>query len=175
MTMGHQIIHKQLIARVLTSLALVGMLTAQTPGAPAAKNETSADAKLQQQLTALAAAHHGQVAVYAKHLNTGRVVAMNADQPVQTASVIKLAILFEAMEQVRTGKARWDEKITLAKDEGVSGSGVLAFFDAPLTLTLKDVLSMMVIVSDNTATNLATDRLGLEAVNARIAWMGLKD
>jgi beta-lactamase class A len=57
----------------------------------------------------------------------------------------------------------------------VSGSGVLAFFDAPLTLTLKDVLSMMVIVSDNSATNLAIDRFGVDAVNARIAWMGLKD
>lgn len=49
------------------------------------------------------------------------------------------------------------------------------FFDTPLTLTLKDVLTMMVIVSDNTATNLAIDRFGVDAVNARIAWMGLKD
>jgi beta-lactamase class A len=49
------------------------------------------------------------------------------------------------------------------------------FFDAPMQLTLKDVLTMMVIVSDNTATNLAIDRFGVDAVNARIAWMGLKD
>jgi beta-lactamase class A len=178
MTMGHQIIHRQVIAGLLASLALAGMLAAQqTPGL-AAKNEPASDAKdakLEQQLAALAAAHQGRVAIYAKQLNTGRVVAMNADQPVQTASVIKLTILFEAMEQVRTGKARWDEKITLAKGEAVSGSGVLMFFDAPLTITLKDVLSMMVIVSDNTATNLAIDRFGVDAVNARIAWMGLKD
>ena len=173
MTMGQQIIYRQMIARVLASLALVGMLAAQKPGA-AAKNEPSSG-KLEQQLAALAAAHHGRVAVYAKQLNTGRVIAINADQPVQTASVIKLAILFEAMEQVRAGKAKWDEKITLAKGDAVSGSGVLTFFDAPLTMTLKDVLSMMVIVSDNTAANLAIDRFGVDAVNARIAWMGLKD
>src|SRR5262249_8907116 len=123
----------------------------------------------------LAATHHGKVAVYAKQLNTGRLIAMNADQPVQTASVIKLAILFEAMEQVRAGKARWEEKITLAKGDAVSGSGVLTFFDTPMTMTLKDALSMMVIVSDNTATNLAIDRFGVDAVNARIAWVGLKD
>jgi beta-lactamase class A len=115
------------------------------------------------------------VALYATQLNTGKTVAIDADRPVQTASVIKLAILFEAMEQVRAGKASWDEKLTLAKGDGVSGSGVLAFFDAPLTLTLKDVLTMMVIVSDNTATNLAIDRFGVDAVNARIAWLGLKD
>jgi beta-lactamase class A len=89
--------------------------------------------------------------------------------------VIKLAILFEAMEQVRAGKAHWEEKLTLAKGDAVSGSGVLTFFDAPLTLTLKDVLTMMVIVSDNTATNLAIDRFGVDAVNGRIAWLGLKD
>jgi beta-lactamase class A len=150
------------------------MLPGQKPGT-AIKDEKLSDAKLEQQLTALAARHHGRVAVYAKHLNTGRVIAMNADQPVQTASVIKLAILFEAMEQVRAGKTCWEEKITLTKGDAVSGSGVLVFFDAPLTMTLKDILSMMVIVSDNTATNLAIDRLGVEAVNARIAWMGLKN
>jgi beta-lactamase class A len=133
------------------------------------------DGPLQEKLTALAGMHHGQVALYATQLNTGRSVEIDADKPVQTASVIKLAILFEAMEQIRAGKAKWDEKLTLAKGEAVSGSGVLMFFDAPTQLTLKDVLTMMVIVSDNTATNLAIDRFGVDAVNARIAWMGLKD
>jgi len=171
--MGYQTIYKRWIVALLTSLVLVGMSAAQKTDA-GAKNESS-NAKLEQQLATLAAAHQGRVAVYAKQLNTGRVIAMNADQPVKTASVIKLTILFEAMEQVRAGKAHWDEKITLAKGDAVSGSGVLTFFDAPLTMTLKDVLSVMVIVSDNTATNLAIDRFGVDTVNARIAWMGLKD
>ena len=176
--MRHNLIHKPLVGGLLASLTLGAVLAAPMSSQrtdTAAKNDGTTDAKLQQQLAALAAAHHGHVALYAKHLNTGRVVAIDADQPVQTASVIKLAILFEAMEQIRAGKARWDEKIALAKGDGVSGSGVLSFFDAPLTLTLKDVLTMMVIMSDNTATNLAIDRFGVDAVNARIAWMGLKD
>jgi len=172
--MSHNIIYRQLIAVLLTSFALVTSMAAQQPVA-AGKVDGAADVKLEQQLAALAAAHHGHVAVYAKQWNTGRVVAMDADRPVQTASVIKLAILFEAMEQVRAGKAQWDEKIALAKGDAVSGSGVLTFFDAPLTLTLKDVLTMMVIVSDNTAANLAIDRLGIDAINGRIASMGLKD
>jgi beta-lactamase class A len=133
------------------------------------------DGALQEKLTVLAGKHHGRVALYAKQLNTGKSVELDAHRPVQTASVIKLTILFEAMEQVRAGKARWDEKLTLAKGDAVSGSGVLMFFDAPMQLTLKDVLTMMVIVSDNTATNLAIDRFGVDAINARIAWMGLKD
>jgi len=173
--MRHNIIYRQLIAMFVALLALAGIsMAAQRPG-EARKADGAADAKLEQQLAALAAAHHGHVSVFAKQLNTGRVVAIDAELPVQTASVIKLTILFEAMEQIRAGKAHWDEKITLAKGDGVSGSGVLAFFDAPMTLTLKDVLTMMVIMSDNTATNLAIDRIGLDAVNARIAWMGLKD
>jgi beta-lactamase class A len=172
--MRHNIIYRLLITGLFASFALAAPTAAQGPDA-AGKVDGPAEVKLEQQLTALTKAHHGHVAVYAKQWNTGRVVAIDADRPVQTASVIKLAILFEAMEQVRAGKAQWDEKITLAKGDGVSGSGVLAFFDAPLTLTLKDVLTMMVIVSDNTAANLAIDRLGLDAINGRIAWMGLKD
>ena len=178
--MRHNIIHGQLMARGTALLTLAFFLILAPPMAgqrtqAAGSGARAVDDKLQQQLAALAAAHHGRVAVYAKQWNTGRVVAIEADRPVATASVIKLAILFEAMEQIRAGKAHWDEKITLAKGDAVSGSGVLLFFDAPLALTLKDVLTMMVIVSDNTAANLAIERFGVDAVNARIAWMGLKD
>src|SRR5882757_2112238 len=148
---------------------------AMTQTVPAVAGAGRVDEALQQELAGLVKAHHGKVALYAEQLNTGKSVGLDADQPVQTASVIKLTILFEAMEQVRAGKARWDEKLTLAPGDPVSGSGVLTFFDTPLTLTLKDVLTLMVILSDNTATNLAIDRFGVDAVNARIAWLGLKN
>ena len=157
----------------LLILSLASGLSARAQVQGAAKPTT--DGPLQTQLERMAASHHGHVALYAEQLNTGKRVAWNADTPVQTASVIKLAVLFEAMEQVRAGKAHWDEPLTLNKGDAVSGSGVLMFFDTPLRLTLKDVLTMMVIVSDNTATNLAIDRLGIDAINERIAWMGLKD
>jgi len=169
--------HRQpgrLVAAGILVLTLgAGLAAAESP-APSL-DARQPDRPLEERLAALAASHHGHVSLYAVQLNTGRTVAVDADRPVQTASVIKLAILFEAMERVRAGKAHWDEKLTLAKGDAVSGSGVLTFFDTPLTLTLKDVLTMMVIVSDNTATNLAIDRFGVDAVNARIAWLGLKD
>jgi len=131
--------------------------------------------QLQSQIEETAAQHHGQVAVFAKDLKTGQTIALKADEPVQTASVIKLAILYEAMEQIRAGKAHWDDKVTLTKENQTSGSGVLGFFDTPTTLTLKDVLYMMVITSDNTATNLAIDKIGLDAVNAEMGHLGLKN
>jgi beta-lactamase class A len=133
------------------------------------------DAKLEAQLGDLAKAHHGKVALYATQLNTGKTASLDPDAVVQTASVIKLTILFEAMEQVREGKAHWEDKITLQPGDAVSGSGLLLFLDTPQTLTLKDILTMMIVMSDNTATNLAMDKIGLDAVNARIAWMGLKN
>lgn len=130
---------------------------------------------LGEQVRAIAMAHHGDVALFAQNLKTHETVAISADTPVQTASVIKLAILYEALEQVRGGKAHFEDKITLTKADQVQGSGVLLFFDAPLSLTLKDVLTMMIVMSDNTATNLAIDHLGLENIDARIAKLGLKD
>src|ERR1017187_3295662 len=151
-----------------------GTVTPQVPGAVASQAQ-GRDAALETRLTEFAKAHHGKVALYATQLNTGRVVALDPDAVVQTASVIKLTILFEAMEQVRAGKAHWDDKITLAPGEAVSGSGLLLFLDTPQTLTLKDILTLMIVMSDNTATNLAIDKIGLDAVNVRIAWMGLKD
>ncbi len=153
------------------SLGCGGSAWGQTSDA----KKPAVDGAFQRRLEGVAATHHGHVALYAEQLNTGKRVALNADTPVQTASVIKLTVLFEAMEQVRAGKAHWDEPLTLNKGDAVSGSGVLMFFDTPLRLTLRDVLTMMVIVSDNTATNLAIDRLGIDAINERIAWMGLKD
>jgi beta-lactamase class A len=149
----------------------VGFAAAQVPG----PSVSGTDGPLEGRLRGIADIHHGRVALYAKQLNSGRTAGIDPDVVVQTASVIKLTVLFEAMEQVRAGKAHWDDKIRLAPGDAVSGSGVLMFMDAPLELTLKDVLTLMVILSDNTATNLAIDRIGLDAVNARIAWMGLKD
>lgn len=150
---------------------------AQAQGAaPALASQGSAsESGLESRLRDLAKAHHGKVALYATQLNTGSVVGLDQDAVVQTASVIKLTILFEAMEQVRSAKAHWDDRITLAPGEAVGGSGLLLFLDTPQTLTLKDILTLMIIMSDNTATNLAIDKIGLDAVNARIAWMGLKN
>jgi len=133
------------------------------------------DTALETQLQTLAKAHHGHATLYAHDLNSGKTVAINADTPVPTASVIKLTVLLEALKQIQEGKAHFDDKLALTKENQVEGSGVLMFFDVPQTLTLKDVLTMMVIVSDNTATNAAIDELGLKNIDDRIQWLGLKD
>lgn len=122
---------------------------------------------------AIVAQHHGKVAVYARQLNTGKIVAIDAEKPVQTASTIKLAMLWTALREIGLGHAAWDEKLTLKPGEAVGGSGVLHFFDTPLTLSLKDVATMMVIVSDNTATNLMIDRFTTKTVDDNMTALGL--
>ena len=79
------------------------------------------------------------------------------------------------MEQVKAGKHTLSDPVTLQKDDIVLGSGILQFFDTPLKITLKDALTFMVIESDNTATNLVIDQVGLRNVSDRITKMGLKD
>ena len=160
-------------ATFLTSLLLLAGVSAFGQGVTAAAPNRNADTTLEQSLSGLAAHHAGHVSLFARDLRSGRSIALDADRPVQTASVIKLALLYEAMEQVREGKVRWSDPISLAPGDSVSGSGLLVFLDAPLTLTLKDVLTLMVVVSDNTAANLAMDKLGIEATNARMTQIGL--
>lgn len=133
------------------------------------------DATLEAQLGALAAAYQGKVTLYATDLRSGRTVTIDADTPVPTASVIKLTVLFEALKQIEEHRVRFDDKLTLRSADRVPGSGMLSLFDTPLTLTLKDALTMMIVVSDNTATNLVIDRLGLASIDRRIAWMGLRN
>lgn len=130
---------------------------------------------LQKEIIAIAAAHHGKVALFAENLKTGQTVGIQPDEVVQTASVIKLTALYEAMEQIREGKIHLDDRIVLKKSDQVPGSGILLFFDTPLTITFKDALTMMVIMSDNTATNLVIDHIGLANINARIQKLGLKN
>lgn len=132
------------------------------------------DRQLDTQLQAIAAAHHGKLALYAQNLRTGQTASFSPDLPVKTASTIKLGILLDAAEQIRAGRATLVEKLILEHPNQVEGSGVLGELTAPLTLTLGDTLTLMVILSDNTATNMAIDRLGLDHINATLRAAGLK-
>ena len=139
------------------------------------KSEEKPEAKLQKQVEEIAAQHHGKVALYAKNLNTGATVAINPDEVVKTASTIKLAALIEGFYQIKAGKKSLSDKVTLKKEDQVGGSGTLPFLKTPVELTLEDVLTFMVIYSDNTGTNLAIDQLGLKNINDRITTMGFKN
>ena len=94
---------------------------------------------------------------------------------VPTASTIKVAVMVEAFGRVAEGKAKWTDELVLTKEKKVGGAGILPEFSDGLRLTLRDGVTLMMVLSDNTATNLVIDALTADAVNARMESLGLKE
>lgn len=108
----------------------------------------------------------GTYTLYAEHLGTGEAISFgDVDRPMETASVMKLPILVEALRQCREGNLHLEQLIERQADDEVGGSGLLQHLSAGLRLPLRDVLTLMIIVSDNIATNMALRLIGIDAVN----------
>jgi beta-lactamase class A len=129
---------------------------------------------LERQLDALAAETPGVVAIAARDLAAGREYHRLADERLPSASVIKVAILVELLGRTAEGGLDLAERRALTEADKVPGSGVLPQLGAGLELTLLDLAHLMITVSDNTASNMLIDRLGCEAVNARLERLGLR-
>jgi beta-lactamase class A len=130
-------------------------------------------AALADRIEALAQNFRGSVVIYAKNLETGREFGRSPDQPVRTASTIKLPILCALESLVASGKVRWDERLPMTADDKVSGSGVLADLEDGTALTIRNLAILMIVLSDNTATNLVLDRITADAVNDYLDTLGL--
>jgi len=127
---------------------------------------------LEAHLAPLAKAHKGKVAIAVKHLGSGETCYLNADEPMPTASLIKVAVLIETYLQVQEGKLKLTDTVTLHDADKVPGSGLLTkHFSDGATFSLRDAVHLMISVSDNTATNLILDKVGIKNVNERMeAW-----
>ncbi len=169
----------------ITLLFVITMFTAfgahaQTPTptptpTPSPTTPATPPAWLDARVRAEVAAFSGNVRLYAKNLDTGAVYSLNGDERVRTASTIKVAVMVEAFARVAEGKAKWSDELALTKEKKVGGSGILNTFDDGLRLTFRDAVTLMMVLSDNTATNLVVDVLTADAVNARMDALGLKD
>lgn len=106
-------------------------------------------------------------------LKTGAVVAVNADEVFPTASTIKMHILAKLVELDEQGVLDLDERITIDHKADYPGSGVLTYLDADAELARRDVATLMIIVSDNTATNLCIDWATYDGVNELAGRLGL--
>lgn len=114
----------------------------------------------------------GTVSLYARNLDSGRSYGLREDDPVRTASTIKLPVLAAVYQAIESGQAQWTETLLLREEDKVSGSGVVKEFSAGLRLPLRDLAALMIVVSDNTATNLILDRFTGDFVNAYLARNG---
>jgi beta-lactamase class A len=107
-------------------------------------------------------------------LATGQKYLLHADEVLPTASSIKIAILAELYRQAQQGKIKLGDLYTLQSSDLVAGSGIANALTPGVTrLTIRDVAALMISVSDNSATNIIIDRIGMENVNALLDSLGL--
>ena len=116
----------------------------------------------------------GKVWIYAKNLDTGKEFALRGDEQVRTASTIKVPIMAETFRQVAGGKLNWTDEIILTKEKKVGGAGILHEFSDNTKIDLKTAVNLMIVLSDNTATNLVLDKVTSDSVNAFMDELGLK-
>ena len=130
---------------------------------------------LAETLRARIAGFPATVSLYAKNLDTGAAIGIQESEPVRTASTIKLPIMMAVFDAVARGQAKWTEPLTVTAAEKVSGTGVLASeISEGVQLPLRDVLHLMIVLSDNTATNMILERFSADAVNAYLDRIGIK-
>jgi beta-lactamase class A len=130
---------------------------------------------MQHRVDQAAAEFAGLMGISARNLLTGEQVAVNADTRFPTASTIKTAVMIEAYHQASEGKLPLDSRLTLKDPDKVGGSGVLNGMSPGLELTVRDLLHLMITLSDNTATNMLVTRLGAKRIDDRMAGYGLTE
>lgn len=169
------------LARAAAGLALLvlpacvrgqGAATAPAPRSQPTRTDTLA---LRRTIDSLVAAYKGVgvVGYDIRNLDTGERLALRADEPFPTASLIKVAILVTLYDEVEKGRIGLDDPLTLLAIDQVPGSGVLQFMHPGLTLSVHDAAWLMSTLSDNTATNLLLDKLDIRRVWAKMDSLGL--
>lgn len=116
----------------------------------------------------------GRIGFYYKNLVTKEVIAYQEDEPYMAASVIKLYIMAEAVRQCKEGILSKDDMVTIHKDNCVPSCGALTYMHDGLEVTIEDLYTLMIILSDNSATNYLIDILGEEKINEGILALGHK-
>lgn len=115
----------------------------------------------------------GEVGVLVTDLSGRELCALNPGRVFPAASTIKVPLLVLALQEAQAGRLDLRERVTVREEDRAGGSGILHEFGPGLTPTWEDLLTLMIVVSDNTATNLLIDRLGVERVNGWLDGLGL--
>jgi len=149
-------------------MRLIFLTVLLTTGSAAGVSSQTLEARLAAKLDALPA----KSSLYAKHLPTGREVAVRGDQLMNTLSVIKIPILALAFRDSEAGKLDLAARYTIKPEDRRRGSGLIQTFAPGLNPTYRDIVTQMIITSDNTATDIMIHRLDLERVNELLSERG---
>jgi beta-lactamase class A len=154
-------------------LAAIGIIFIIFTSARADKLSTL-DERFRGEIRKIEAGLDGILGYAIKDIKTGKTYLMNEEEIFPQASSIKITILLEVFKQAEEGKLKLDEFIELRDRDKVPGSGILLNLGHPkISLSVKDICVLMIVLSDNTATNLLIEKAGLEAVNRRLASLRL--
>jgi len=157
-------------AALALALAAAVMIFSGPTGAAA---RGVADERLERALAHLVDAFPGRAGVAVRHVDSGVGAGIDANTPYPMASTYKVPILVEMMARIEAGDLTLDTEIELQPSDQHIGSGLLQDLWAPgLTLSLRNLATMMIILSDNSATDMIIDRLGPAAITARMRSLG---
>jgi beta-lactamase class A len=140
-----------------------------------AGSHLASQSPMQQQIERFAREFDGEIGVFAINLATRDEIAVNADARFPTASTIKTAVMLEAYHQAGEGSLSLDAPMALTESDKVGGTGVLYGLTAGTILKVRDLIQLMIVLSDNTATNMLVTRLGTARIDARLTSYGLKE
>ena len=115
----------------------------------------------------------GHIGFYVHDTVTGEKLDYHADEPIVAASVIKLCVLTEAFRQKEAGLLDFNETVQIKASDKKPSCGALTYMHNGLEVTIGDLATLMIILSDNTATNLLIDRLGTDSINRSMDELGL--
>jgi beta-lactamase class A len=160
------------IANVVAALA-VTVSCALAPARAEAQFARADTTALRRTLDGIVKAHHGVVGYSVVDLDTGERLSLRGDETFPTASLIKVPILVTLYDLVEKQQLALDDPLTVLKIDQVPGSGVLQFMKPGMTLTVNDAANLMIILSDNTATNLILDRIAIRRVWEKMEALGL--
>ncbi len=131
--------------------------------------------RLERQLERLTRSINGEIGVAIKHLESGQELLMNGQTLFPMASVFKIPVLVEVLAQVNEGKFSLDDEVSIEKKDQHLGSGILSDLVAPgIKLSIRNLVQLMMMVSDNSATDILLEKVGVENVNRRLASFGIK-
>lgn len=159
-------------------MSFAAVLTSAAPLLSQQSLTAALHVKLEAQLANIAEHLDGVIGYAIKDLATGETFERLPDTVFPEASSIKLTILLELLRQAQEGRASLDEKHTLRRSEmpvGDTDPILTMLGDGTVTLSLRDLATFMVVLSDNTATNILIDRLGMDNINAGIVRLGLRE
>ena len=164
-------------AALLWSIVALGVVSRFAAGVGADQlSPTAADlrAQFERRVADIASHVDGVVGYEILDLTSGDRIGRLETAIFPTASTIKLAVVYELFKKAEEGKIRLDEMVPLDRSKAVGGTGVLAELGTP-TLSIRDYATLMVVLSDNTATNVLIDRLALDNINRRLRSVGLAE